>query len=143
MEYVVRGDAQTTSLIGGINPANVRNPMDRHILTAIIAEIQDMENIDWSRIEEGLDPSVKDLLQQLRTQASLLPSITAKELGTGLQYTTLQLRLRRLNEEIEETILAASEDPSLRHRVQELHQQILAIHEAREELGGTRYVPPK
>ena len=143
LEYVVRGDAQTTSLIGGIDPANVRNPMDRHILTASIAEIQDMENIDWSRIEEGLDPSVKDRLQQLRTQASLLPSITAKELGTGLQYTTLQLRLRRLNEEIEETILAASEDPSLRHRVQELHQQILAIHEAREELGGTRYVPPK
>lgn len=142
LEYVVRGDAQTTSLIGGIDPANVRNPLDRHILTAIISEIQDMENIDWSRIEEGLDPSVQDRLQELRTQASLLPSITAQELGTGLQYTTLQLRLRRLNEEIEETILAASEDPRLRQRVQELHQQIFAIHEAREELGGTRYVPP-
>ncbi|HCU73353.1 MAG TPA: hypothetical protein DGO43_06020, partial [Chloroflexi bacterium] len=94
-------------------------------------------------IEEGLNPAVQDRLQKLRTQASLLPSITSQELGTGLQYTTLQLRLRRLNEEIEETILAAADDPSLRQRVQELHHQILAIHEAREELGGTRYLPPK
>ena len=143
LEYVVRGDAQTAALIGGIDPTNIRNPLDRHILTAIIAEIQDMKNIDWSRIEEGLNHAVQDRLQKLRTQASLLPSITSQELGTGLQYTTLQLRLRRLNEEIEETILAAADDPSLRQRVQELHHQILAIHEAREELGGTRYLPPK
>jgi DNA primase len=141
LKYVVRGDAQTASLIGGLDPANLQDLMDRHILTVIISDIRSRGNIDWSRIESDLDTSAQQRLQEIRAQASLLPSITAQQLGTGLQYTTLQLRLRRLNDEVEETILAAAEDPSLRQRVQEIHEQILTIHRAREELDSTRYMP--
>ena len=142
LKYVVRGDTHSTSLIGGLDPANLQDPLARHILTAIISDIRSRGDMDWSRIESSLDTSAQQRLREIRAQASLLPSLTAQQLGTGLQYTTLQLRLRRLNDEIEETILAAAEDPSLRQRVQELHKNILNVHRAREELGNTRYVPP-
>ena len=136
LEYVVRADPKMARLISQLDPENLTDPMSRHMLTCIIADIHAHNTMDWDRIEASLDPDAQQRLQAIRDQAAELP-ITTEDLGTALQYTTLRLRLRRLNSELEETKLATGEDPSasphLAARIQQLHVEIHNVHRAQHE----------
>ena len=139
LRCVVRAGADDVVLISRLEAGLLIDPAARHILSRIVAEARQHDELDWERIAAALDPTSQQRLAAVRDRAIETPGRGAS-LSLELQFATLRLRERRLNVELEETRLAADGDvaePMAARRL-ELISEMDSVHRAKVEVIGAR-----
>ncbi len=138
---VARADGAAVDLVGRLDPELVSNPVAQHLLKRIVAEAAEHRSIDWDRIDDSLDSISKRQLAAVRAVADQIGD-GAIDVHIKLQQLTLRLRRRRIDDELEEAMLAArdSAEPSeqITARRQALLHETFSNSAAMHELLGTR-----
>lgn len=136
---VARAEGQAVDLVGRLDSVMLRDPTAQHVLKRIVLDARESRELDWDRIERSLDATSQLYLVAVRQLASQMPK-ERSSLSLELQFAALRIRERHINDEIEETKLAAAGDASepIATRRQELISEMDSVHRAKLELIGTR-----